>query len=209
MAVPLGVNLEPLEDEAMKKYSLADTLGRINNVVSHGAERVIGFSVRETWSFIEPITSEEGCRIKRDLGMGIPLAPDRTVIFLAPNRQIKHFPTNLSGMLDMADVIKTFLPIEDDVPLAGYVYALYTPFFTPETIRQTEIRIYAPLEGACDSYRRWVEIRLKDGSKIVLEGEVGKGNCGWETITERKVKLLEPIDIDIIKDIVEWEEDDE
>ncbi len=169
----------------MKKYSLAGTMGRIANLLEDG-EVIVAFSIRESWSFIDPLTVYEVKKYRPDWCR----YDDEALILLPPQYKIRKKPSNLKEARELGELLLHYLPVEDDLSIAGYVYLVYSRVATT----RKEIVIEAYMDGSCDNIYWVYEIyKFADGSRIILKGERSKGHCGWETMGEKRMRLREII----------------
>lgn len=160
-------------------------MGRVANLLEDG-RAIVAFSIRESWSFIDPLTVFELKEYRPDWCR----YDDEALVLLPPQYKIRRKPTTLKEAVEIKEILLHYLPLVDDLSLAGLVYLIYA---NVATIKR-EIVIEAYMDGYCDE-TYWVReiYKFKDGSQIVLEGEKSRGNCGWETMGEKRLKLREII----------------
>ncbi|MEM1672812.1 MAG: hypothetical protein QXT86_12260 [Archaeoglobaceae archaeon] len=151
-------------------------------------EPVVGFLLRKRgYKDLEaiPVSTEYGKG-------GISIASSQALLIL-PQR-IERIPASLEELVRMTRELTTFLPVKQDVTLAGLTYMLCNPHFAVEKVyEKKQVGVNTYIEHIHPFYSKWMLIKFTDGSSFVVEGIPYKGflDIGlYESVKQEVLNLV-------------------
>lgn len=138
----------------MRKVRLSTLMEDIASHLAVYQKPVIGFLLEKR---------DGELRAKPISELSTPLYPYQGMVILPSSQVISEMPKTLKGLAEMVEALETYMHIQMDITLAGYVYMLLNPFFSGRDIRRDYI--WADIDDACFEP---TEIIFTDKSKIVI-----------------------------------------